>query len=75
MQMNNFIEVSAMITHPDHTGKGYAKQLVAHTANITLGQNKIPFLHVSEKNLGAVKLYENLGFQLRRKISIWTISK
>jgi GNAT superfamily N-acetyltransferase len=31
MQMGDFIEVSAVITHPDYLGKGYAKQLVAHT--------------------------------------------
>jgi predicted GNAT family acetyltransferase len=75
MQMNDFIEVSAVITHPDHTGKGYAKQLVAHTVNAIIAQNKTPFLHVSEANIGAVKLYEKLGFQTRKKISIWNITK
>src|SRR5258706_3573088 len=33
MQMSDFTEVSAVVTHPDHTGKGYAKQLIAHTVN------------------------------------------
>jgi ribosomal protein S18 acetylase RimI-like enzyme len=75
MQMNDFIEVSAVITHPDYLGKGYAKQLVAHTANVILNQNKIAFLHVYEKNLGAIKLYEKLGFETRRKISFWNITK
>lgn len=74
MHMNDFIEVSAVITHPDHTGKGYAKQLVAHTTNIILDQNKTPFLHVSESNIAALKLYEKLGFQTRKKISIWNIT-
>jgi ribosomal protein S18 acetylase RimI-like enzyme len=73
MQMNDFIEVSAVITHPDHTGKGYAKQLVAHTVNAIFDQNKTPFLHVSEANIAAVKLYEKLGFQTRIKMSIWNI--
>ncbi len=73
MQMNNFIEVSAVITHPDHIGKGYAKQLVAHTVNAIFDQNKTPFLHVAESNIGAIKLYEKLGFQTRKKISIWNI--
>lgn len=75
MQMNDFIEVSAVITHPDHTGKGYAKQLVAHTANAIIAQKKTPFLHVSEANIGAVKLYQKLGFQTRKKISVWNITK
>lgn len=75
MQMNDFIEVSAVITHPNYLGKGYAKQLVAHTANTILNQNKTAFLHVYEKNFGAIKLYEKLGFETRRKISFWNIPK
>lgn len=75
MQMDNFVEVSAVITHPEHTGKGYAKQLVAYTANAIFEQNKTPFLHVSKANVGAVKLYEKLGFETRREISIWNIGQ
>ena len=75
MQMEDYIEVSAVITHPDHTGKGYAKQLVTHTVNAIFEQNKTPFLHVSESNIGAIKLYEKLGFQTRTKISIWNIAQ
>ncbi|WP_316820322.1 GNAT family N-acetyltransferase [Pedobacter gandavensis] len=71
MKMNAFTEVSAVVTHPDHTGKGYAKQLVAHTANQIFLANKIPYLHVAESNTGAIRLYEKLGFVIRRKISFW----
>lgn len=74
MQMNEYIEVSAVITHPDHCGKGYAKQLVTHTVNSILDQNKTPFLHVAESNIGAIKLYEKLGFKTRKKISVWNIA-
>ncbi|SDX66724.1 GNAT family N-acetyltransferase [Flavobacterium degerlachei] len=75
MQTEGFTEVSAVITHPQHTGQGYAKQLVAHTANAILAQNKSPFLHVAKANIGAVKLYEKLGFETRREISIWNIAQ
>ncbi|PIF33354.1 FR47-like protein [Flavobacterium sp. 9] len=75
MKMNDFTEVSAIITHPNHTGKGYAKQLIAHVVNRIFDQNKIPYLHVVENNIGAIKLYEKLGFITRRKISFWNISK
>lgn len=75
MKMDEFTEVSAVITHPDHVGKGYAKQLVTHAVNTILDQKKIPFLHVAEANIAAKKLYEKLGFQTRRKISIWNITK
>jgi ribosomal protein S18 acetylase RimI-like enzyme len=73
MQMDEYTEVSAVITHPDHTGKGYAKQLVTHTVNAIFAKNKTPFLHVAESNIGAIKLYEKLGFQTRTKISVWNI--
>ncbi len=75
MKMNDFTEVSAIVTHPDHTGQGYAKQLIAHAVNIIFDQNKIPYLHVVENNIGAIKLYEKLGFTTRRKMSLWHISK
>jgi predicted GNAT family acetyltransferase len=75
MQMNDFIEVSAVVTHPNHTGKGYAKQLVAHVVNEVFNQNKTPYLHVIEDNRGAIQLYEKLGFTIRRKISFWSIRK
>lgn len=75
MKMNDFTEVSAIITHPDHTGKGYAKQLITAVVNRILDENKTPFLHVVENNIGAISLYEKLGFRTRRKISFWNVSK
>jgi ribosomal protein S18 acetylase RimI-like enzyme len=74
MQMNDFVEVSAIVTHPKHTGKGYASQLIAHTVNTIFNQNKTPYLHVVETN-PAVKLYEKLGFSTRRKISFWNFAR
>jgi ribosomal protein S18 acetylase RimI-like enzyme len=75
MKMNEFTEVSAVVTHPLYTGRGYAKQLIAYTVNKIFGQNKSPYLHVAEKNNVAVRLYETLGFKNRRKISFWNLSK
>jgi predicted GNAT family acetyltransferase len=73
MKMNEFTEISAVITHPDHTGKGYAKQLIKHTTDQIFNENKIPYLHVAESNIGAIKLYEKLGFITRRKMSFWNL--
>jgi predicted GNAT family acetyltransferase len=74
MKMNNFTEVSAVVTDPRHTGKGYASQLIAHTVNTILDQGKTPCLHVAETNHHAVRLYQKLGFIVRRKISFWNIA-
>jgi len=75
MKMDDHTEVSAVVTHPDHTGKGYAQQLVAYTVNKIFDENKMPCLHVAEINTRAIKLYEKLGFKTRRKISFWNLGK
>lgn len=74
MKMNNFTEVSAIVTHPDHTGKGYAKQLISHAVNRIFDENRIPYLHVAETNSGAINLYDKMGFRVRRKISLWNFA-
>jgi ribosomal protein S18 acetylase RimI-like enzyme len=73
MKMDDFVEVSAIVTHPEHTGKGYAKQLTAHVINKILDQHKLPYLHVAESNTVAIGLYRKLGFKIRRKISFWNM--
>lgn len=73
MNMNAYTEISAVVTHPKHTGRGYAKQLIGHTSYEIFKQQKIPFLHVAESNVGAIKLYEKLGFVHRRNIRFWNI--
>ncbi len=73
MKMTGFTEVSAVVTHPNHTRKGYAKQLIKQTTDHIFSENKIPYLHVTESNVGAIRLYEKLGFTTRRKISFWNL--
>ena len=71
MQMDGYTEVSAVVTHTDHLGKGYAKQLVTHTANNIFRKNKIPFLHTNADSAKNIELYEKLGFKIRREMSLW----
>ena len=75
MKMFGFTEISAVVTHPGFTGKGFAKQLVAYTANNIFENDTHPYLHVAESNVHAIKLYEKLGFVSRRKISFWKMKR
>lgn len=73
MKMHGYTEMSAIITHPEQTGKGYAKQLIVHASNRIFNESKIPYLHVADTNFNAIKLYEKLGFLTRKKISFWKL--
>lgn len=73
MKMDDYTELSAIVTHPEHTGKGYAKQLIVHASNKIFNESKIPYLHVADNNVNAIGLYEKLGFLTRKKISFWRL--
>lgn len=74
MQTNHFIEVSAVVTHPDYTKRGLAKQLVTHTTKDILKTGKQVILHTTKGN-PAIKIYEQLGFQITRDMNWWFFKK
>ena len=74
MQTNLFIEVSGVVTHPDYTRKGLAKQLITYNTKEILKQNKTPILHTNKGNL-AIALYEKLGYELSRDMNWWLYRK
>lgn len=68
-------EVSAVCTHPDFLGNGYAFELLVKQVNQVLEQHEIPFLHVRADNSAAIKLYEKVGFKIRTAIQAIVIAK
>ncbi|NTS41372.1 GNAT family N-acetyltransferase [Flavisolibacter sp. BT320] len=59
---NHYTEISAVCTHPDFLGRGYAAALVQHQAEAILANGQKAFLHVRKDNDRAIGLYERLGF-------------
>jgi len=59
-------EVSAVCTHPEYTGKGYAQILMTEVMGRIRERGEIPFLHVRQDNERAVEIYKRLGFRERR---------
>ena len=65
LKVPGFTEVSAVCTHPDHTGKGYARLLMTEIMRGIRDRGETPFLHVRSANARAIGVYEQLGFRTR----------
>ncbi|MEU9338520.1 GNAT family N-acetyltransferase [Streptomyces sp. NPDC048290] len=59
-------EISAVCTDPSARGEGLATRLVLAVAHGIRERGETPFLHTGAANTGAIRLYEHLGFRLRR---------
>lgn len=59
-------EVSAVCTHPEHTGKGYARVLMTEIMRGIRDRGETPFLHVRGDNARAIEIYKLLGFRERK---------
>lgn len=75
LHAGEFVEISAVCTHPAHSGKGYATALIISQVHQILSASAIPFLHVKDDNLQAIKLYKSLGFEVRKRMDIYSIRK
>ena len=60
-----FVEVSAVCTHPDARGRGYAGVVMCEVIRDIADEGRTPFLHAFDDN-PAVRLYQRLGFTHRR---------
>jgi ribosomal protein S18 acetylase RimI-like enzyme len=75
LHIENYTEISAVCTHPDHLGKGYAAALMQHQLAIILSHGQKPCLHVREDNTRAIEIYERLGFKVEREMNFYFMRK
>jgi predicted GNAT family acetyltransferase len=73
--MDGHQEISAICTHPDFNGRGYARRLTAMLSNDNLVRGRTPFLHVSHDNVRAMRMYERIGYRRRRDIGFWSLRR
>lgn len=71
LHAGNNTEISAVCTHPDHLGKGYAATLLIHQLHLIHSRGQRAFLHVREDNSRAIALYERLGFIVQRPMHFY----
>ncbi|WP_229815949.1 GNAT family N-acetyltransferase [Streptomyces lucensis] len=60
-------EISAVCTDAAFRGEGLATRLILAVAHGIRERGETPFLHTGAGNTGAIRLYESLGFRLRRR--------
>ncbi len=70
LHLPQYVEVSAVCTHPEARGKGYARTLIAEVSGEIRQRGKTPFLHSFADNYSAIRVYEALGFKLRRTMQL-----
>jgi ribosomal protein S18 acetylase RimI-like enzyme len=75
LHIENYTEISAVCSHPNHSGKGYATILLQHQLQIILQKAEQPFLHVREDNERAIDLYQRLGFTVSRPMNFYFMKK
>ncbi|ESQ80197.1 GNAT family N-acetyltransferase [Asticcacaulis sp. YBE204] len=75
MRMPGFAEVSAVCTHPDFRGRGYAPGLMRQVMQRILDRGEQPFLHTYRDNPIAIRLYESLGFEYRATMRLTILDK
>jgi predicted GNAT family acetyltransferase len=75
MRVPGFTEVSAVCTHPEHRGKGLAGKLMRVIIDRIVREGDAAFLHVYPDNLGAIGLYEALGFRFRAQLTFTTVTR
>lgn len=72
--VDGWTEISAVCTRPGYRGRGLASQLIgALVASIELRSQRV-FLHVLSTNIGAIRLYEQLGFRIRQTATITVVA-
>jgi predicted GNAT family acetyltransferase len=75
MCLDGYQEVSAVCTHPEFIGRGYAQRLVALLTNSILERGVTPFLHVHRDNSRALSVYEHLGYRVRSEVGLWSVTR
>lgn len=70
LQFDGWTEISGVCTAPTDRGHGMASRLVGALIAGIQHRSERAFLHVLTSNTNAIRLYEELGFRVRRPLTI-----
>jgi len=75
MNVDGYVEISAVCVNPAHRGKGIAARLVQIMRREIEERGDRPFLHVFNDNHAAIAVYERLGFELRQAFRLLRVKR
>lgn len=68
-------EVSAVCTHPDFRGRGFARRLTAAVTAAIQQRGEQAFLQAWRTNTPAITLYRSLGFEMRTEMNVRVLQR
>jgi predicted GNAT family acetyltransferase len=74
LRLPGYTEISAVCTHPEFLGRGFAGTLIAALMKCMRKKDEKPILHVRADNSRAIELYQRLGFVERRRFEVLVIT-
>jgi GNAT superfamily N-acetyltransferase len=75
MAFEGLQEISGVCTHPDFLGRGSARRLTRALMRRHRQRGVASFLHVSEGNAAARRLYESMGFTARASLPMAKVER
>jgi ribosomal protein S18 acetylase RimI-like enzyme len=72
---DGFSEISAVCTHPEYLGRGYARALIFNQIHHIQQQGETAYLHVRSDNIRAIEIYQSMGFEIRSEMTIYVLKK
>ena len=75
MRSAGYTEISGVCTHPDFTGRGFARRLSSVVAAGIEARGEKPFLHAWASNEAAIALYASLGFEVRAQVDVAILTR
>jgi ribosomal protein S18 acetylase RimI-like enzyme len=70
MHPPGWTEISAVCTDVDYRRQGLGSRLMKAVGAGIVARGERPLLHAAASNINAIRLYEDLGFSVRRRIAV-----
>ncbi|WP_449396656.1 GNAT family N-acetyltransferase [Devosia riboflavina] len=70
LRQPGWAEMSAVCVHPDQRGKGLARVLSTRVTADMQERGERPYLHCFDNNVGAITLYQTLGYEVRTTLNV-----